>query len=109
MVGASTLRDAVKTAKYTFIDPDGYAFIPLSAESCDWLGETAVRLLNTLAATAAASGIVKDTLVANVLRELSIGLCRGNGALYRCDLGAMARASRIAFQAGMIVPVSDMS
>ena len=106
--GAATLRDAAKIAKYTSADPNGYAFIPLSTESYGRLGKPAMGLLNTLAATAAASGVVKDTFVANALRELSIGLCRGNGALYRRALGVMARASGIAFMAGMIVPTSDV-
>ena len=65
-------------------------------------------MLNTLAATAAASGVVKDTFVANALWELSTGLCRGKGALYRRALVVMARAGGIAFQAGMIVPTSDV-
>ena len=63
-------------------------------------------LLSTLAAVA--SGVVKDTFVANALRELSMELRRGNGALYRRASGVMARASRIAFQAGMVVPTFDV-
>ena len=58
------------------------AFIPLSTESYGRLGMPAMGLLNTLAATAAASGVVKDMFVFNALRQLSIGLCRGSGALY---------------------------
>ena len=58
--------------------------------------------------TAAASGVVKDYFVTNALRELTIGFCRGNGTLYRRGLGVMSCASGIAFQAGMIVPTSEV-
>ena len=47
--------------------------------------------------TAAASGVVKENLVTNALRELSIGFCRGNGALSCRALGLMACASGLAF------------
>ena len=68
-----------------------------------------MELLNTLVREAVTGGAVKDTFIANSLRELSIGLCRGNGAFYCCALRVMTRASGIAFQAGMIVPTSDMA
>ena len=91
MCGAATLRDPAKIAKYTFADPYGYAFISLSMESYGRLGKPAMGLLNTLEAAAAASGVVKDTFVANALREFSIGLCRGNGALSHRVLGSRKR------------------
>ena len=97
--GAATLRNAVKIAKYTSTDPNGYAFIPRTMESYGPLGKLPMGLLNTLAATA--SGAVKNAFVANAPRELSIGLCRGNGALYCRALDVMARASEIAFEAGL--------
>lgn len=55
--------------------------MPLSTKSYGRLGKPAMGLLNTLAATAAAIGVVNDTFVA--VRELSIGLCRRNGGLNR--------------------------
>ena len=92
-VGAATVQDAAKTAKHTSTDPNGYACIPISAESYGRLGKPAMGLLNSLAATAAASGVVKDTFVTNARRELSMGLCIGSGALYCRAYSEMARAS----------------
>ena len=69
MGGASPLRDAAKRAKYTSADPNGYVFIPLSMESYSRLGKPAMSMLNTLAATATASGVVKDTFVVDAPRE----------------------------------------
>ena len=37
--------------------------------------------------------------MAGALRELSVGLCRGNGVLYRHSLGVLPRASASAFMA----------
>ena len=83
MGGAGNVRDAAKTGKYISANPKKYAFIPLSTESYGTLGKPSMELLNTLATTAGTGGVVKDTFIANALGELSIGLCRGNGALYR--------------------------
>ena len=83
MGGAENVRGAAKTGKYTSADHNSHAFIPLSPESYGTLGKPSMRLLNTLATTAGTDGVVKDTFIANALRELSIGLCRGSGALYR--------------------------
>jgi hypothetical protein len=66
---------------------------------------TSLALLNILAESASASGIVfKDSFVVNALRELSAGLCRGNWVLYKCGLYALARVSGNAFHAGSDIP-----
>ena len=41
--------------------------------------------------------------MAGALRELSVGLCRGNGVLHRRSLGVLARVNGSAFMAGMAV------
>ena len=46
--------------------------------------------------------------MAGALKELSVGLCGGNGVLYRRSLGVVGRASGGAFMAGMTVPTSDV-
>ena len=45
--------------------------------------------------------------MAGALRELSVGLCRGNGVLCRRSLGVLVRASRSNFMARLTVPTSD--
>ena len=65
-------------------------------------------LLNTLAETAADGGVLKETFVTTALRELSVGLCRGNAVLYMRGLKSMARVSGTAFQEGMLVPTGEI-
>ena len=83
--------------------------MPLSVESYGRLGEPAMRLLNTLADSAAAGGVVvKGDFVRNALRELCFGLCRGNGIVYRAGFKMLARASGRAFLSGADVPFADV-
>jgi hypothetical protein len=106
---AAALRDRDKKARYERGDTGGYAFVPLSVESYGRMGVPAMQLLNTLADTAAASGVVvKGDFVRNTLRELSVGLCKGNGILYRAGLKILARASGRAFLSGTDVPTADV-
>ena len=65
--------------------------------------------LNKLAACASASGVVfKDGYVVNALRELSVGLSRGNCVLYKRSLFALARVSGTAFRAGADIPTFEI-
>ncbi len=106
---AAANRDVHKRARYELSNPDGYAFRPLSIESYGHLGKPAMELLNTLASTAAEGGTVrKDHFVSNALRELSVGLCRGNAEVYRRSMTALARASGNAFRAGMTVATAEV-
>jgi hypothetical protein len=107
---AAAVRDQQKRARYDRGgDTGGYAFVPLSVESYGRMGVPAMQLLNTLADTAAASGaVVKGDFVRNTLRELSVGLCKGNGILYRAGLKILARASGRAFLSGTDVPTADV-
>jgi hypothetical protein len=107
--GAAAAREASKRARYETGDPNGYAFVPLVVESYGRMGKAAMGLLNTLAATAVAGGArKKSTFVTNALRQLSVGLCRGNGVMYRRALGVLANATGRAFRLGMDCPTSDV-
>ena len=44
----------------------------------------------------------------HALRELSVGLCRGNCVLYKRSLFALARVSGTAFRAGADIPTSEI-
>ena len=77
-------------------------------ETIGRLGKLAMELIKKLAAVAAAGGAVeKGAYMAGALRQLSVGLCRNKGVLYRGSLGILARAGS-AFMAGMTVPTSDV-
>ena len=108
--GAAAVRDAAKRAQYATADPNGYAFTPLSTESFGRLGKPAMKLLSKLAETAGAGGVrPKDGFVAHALRELSIGLCKGNAVLYKRSMYALARASGNEFRAGMDYPTAQVA
>ena len=66
-----------------------------------------MELINKHAATAGGA-VEKGAFTAGALRELSVGLCRGNSVLYRRSIGVRARASSSNFMAGMTVPTSDV-
>ena len=108
--GAATVRDAAKRAQYATADPTGYAFTPLSTESFGRLGKPAMKLLSKLAETAGDGGVrPKDGFVAHALRELSIGLCKGNAVLYKRSMYALARVSGNEFRAGMDYPMAEVA
>ena len=91
---AAEQRDREKISKYRLADPTGYDFIPLSTESFGRHGRPAMVFLKKLADYAASTGSVDaESFVTNSLRELSIGLCRGNAVVYRGGLSALARVT----------------
>ena len=68
--------------------------VPLSTKIFGRLGKPAMMLRHKLGECAALSGVVfKDRYVVNALRELLVGLCRGNCVLYKRSLYALARVS----------------
>jgi hypothetical protein len=107
---AAEARDALKIRNYREGGDGGaYAFSPLSMEAYGRLGKAAMQLLSTLAGIAADSGKVeKRDCVENTLRELSVGLCGGNGMLFRAGLQAVAQASGRSFQAGLAEPTAEL-
>ena len=107
---AAAVRDHAKRAQYENSDPLRCACVPLSTETFGRLGKPAMALQNKLAERASASGVVfKDDVVGNALRELSVGLCRGNFVLCKCSLYALARVSGTAFRAGADIPTSEIN
>jgi hypothetical protein len=52
--------------------------------------------------------VEKRDFVENTLRELSVGLCRGNGMLFRAGLQAVAQASGRSFHAGLAEPTAEL-
>ena len=107
--GAAAMRDQAKRAQYESGDPNGYAFVPLSMESFGRLGKPAMQLLNTLATKAVDGGVVvKGSFVVNAMRELSVGLMKGNGLMFRRGLGVMAGITGTSFSAGFNVPTDDV-
>ena len=107
--GAAAAREASKRARYETADPNGYTFVPLVVESYGRMGQAAMGLLNTLATAAAAGGAVKKSaFVTNALRQLSVGLCRGNGVMYRRGMAVLATASGCAFRPGAYYTSSEV-
>jgi hypothetical protein len=103
--GAAARRDREKEARYRSADPTGYKFVPVSVETYGRLGKPALQLLTSLASAAAANGVVeRDRFVENAMRQLSITLRRGNGAMFSRCLGQTAKAAGACFRAGADVP-----
>ena len=98
---ASGLIDYAKRAQNDNSDPLRNASVPLSTQTFGRLGKPAMELINKPAECASAGGILfEDGFVVNALRELSVGLCRGNCVLYKRSLDTLARVSGNAFRAG---------
>jgi hypothetical protein len=67
-----------------------------------------MKLLQALGDKAASpGGVTQASFVAGALREISVGLCRGNFFMYRACLGMIAKASGTGFRAGMRVPTDE--
>ena len=107
--GAAAHRDQAKRNRYQNDDPNGYAFVPLSVETYGRMGKPAMEFLNTLATIASTEGSVdKDLFMTNALKELSIGLCRGNGVMYRRGVTALARVTGTALMTGLPVATAEV-
>jgi hypothetical protein len=73
-----------------------------------FFGQPAMKLLHQLGDEAAGpGGITQASFVAGTLRELSVGLCRGNFLMYRASGGMFARLSGRGFRAGLAVPTDE--
>jgi hypothetical protein len=110
MAGAAAARrDQQKRAAYSPVELNGYMFVPFSMESYGRLGQPAMALLHQLWDEATGpGGVSRASFVAGALREICIGLCRGNFLLYRRSIGRLARASGSHFRAGLHVPTDDL-
>jgi hypothetical protein len=93
---------------YVCVEPNGYAFVPFSVESYGRLGKPAMKLLHDLGdEVAGPGGVTRASSVAGALRELSVGLIRGNYFMYRACVGALARVTGQSFRTGMTVPTDE--
>jgi hypothetical protein len=100
--------DQLKRTAYARVEPHGHGFVPFSVETYGRLGQPAMKLLHVLGDEAAGlGGVTRATFVNGALRELSVGLCRGNFFAYRASVGMLARSSGASFQAGMRVPTDE--
>jgi hypothetical protein len=102
---AAARREQQKRATYSRLEPNGYPFVPFSVASYGHIGQPAMKLLHALGDDAAGPGrVTRASFVAGALREISVGLCRGNFFMYRACWGMIAKASATGFRAGMRVP-----
>jgi hypothetical protein len=105
---AASHKDQQKRTAYARVEPHGYGFVPFSVETYGRLGQPAMKLLHSLGDEAAGpGGVTRASFVNGALRELSVGLCRGNFFAYRACVGMLARSSGASFRAGMRVPTDE--
>jgi hypothetical protein len=109
MAGAAAARrDQQKRATYSRVEPNGYPFVPFSVESYGRIGQPAMKLLHALGDEAAGpGGVTRAPFVAGAMREIGIGLCRGNFFVYRACLGMFAKSNGTGFRAGISVPTDE--
>jgi hypothetical protein len=101
--------DQQKRATYLHMELNGYTSVPFFKESYGRLGQPAMALLHQLGDAASVPGWVSRAgSVAGALREVSVGLCRGNLLLYYDSVGVLARASWSHFRVGLHVPTHDL-
>jgi hypothetical protein len=89
MAGAAASHcDQQRRTAYAQVEPHGYGFVPFSVEAYGRLGQPAMTLLHLLVDKAAGPrGVTRASFVHGALRELSMGLCRGNFLAYRASVG----------------------
>jgi hypothetical protein len=106
---AAARRDREKSRTYGQLEPNGYPFIPFSMETYGRLGKPAISFLGQLGLEAkeAWRKVSKSGFVAAAIRELSVGLCRGNYQMYRASLGLRAGVSGRGFREGAAHPKED--
>ena len=90
----------------TVSPPSKSSFRP--TETFSRLGKPPLALTKKLGECALAGGVVfKDGFVVNALRKLTVGLCKGNHALYKRSLYGSARMIGNAFCADANTPTSE--
>jgi hypothetical protein len=79
-------------------------------ESYGRLGKPALDLLGMLGEEAEGAGrqCRKAQFVSWTLRELSVGLCKGNFHMCRASLGLLAGATGRGFRPGAAVPMEEL-
>jgi hypothetical protein len=67
-----------------------------------------MKLLHSLGDEATGpGGVTWASFVNGALRELCVGLCRGNFLSYRASVGMSARSRGASFQAGLSEPMDE--
>jgi hypothetical protein len=86
------------------VELHGYGFIPFFVDTYGRLGQPAMKLLHLLGNEAASpGGVTRASFVNGALRELNVGLCRGNILSYRAPVGILVRPSGTPFRASLSV------
>jgi hypothetical protein len=85
-------------------------FAQFSVESYGRLGVPALKLLHDLGNEAASprTNVTRASFVAGALRELRVGLCHGNCAIYRASTGSPARVTGQSFHTGLVSPSDEV-
>jgi hypothetical protein len=100
--------DQQKRTAYARVEPHGYGLVPFSVEPYFRLGQPAMKLLHLLGDEAACpGGVIGASFVHGALRELSVGLCKGNFLSYRASVGMLVRSSGASFGTGLSVPMDE--
>jgi hypothetical protein len=77
--GYEFVRLATSGCEFVRVATSGYEFVPISVEPYGRLSQPAMKLLHTLGKEAAGPrGVSRALFVEGALRELSVGLVRGN-------------------------------
>jgi hypothetical protein len=109
---AAARRDREKRRTYGQQEPNGYPFIPFSIETYSRLGKPAISFLGQLGLEAKEAGrmVSQSVFVAAAIRirELSVGLCRGNYQMYRASLGLLAGVTGRGFREGAAHPTEEV-
>jgi hypothetical protein len=89
------------------LEPNGH---PFWVETYGCLGKPAISFLGQLGMEAEEAGheVSKSSFVAAAIRELSVGLCRGNYQMYRASLGLLAGVSGRWFREGAAHPTEEV-
>jgi hypothetical protein len=102
---AASHRDQQKRTTFARLEPNGYNFVPVTVESNGRLSQPAIELVRTLGEEAAGpEGVSWASFVEVALRELGVGLVRGNYFLYRASVGMLVRSSGACFRLGLAGP-----
>jgi hypothetical protein len=82
--------------------------MPFFVDTYSRLGQPAIELLHFLGNEAASpGGVTRASFVNGALRELNVGLCRGNILSYRAPVGILVRSRGTPFRASLRVPTDE--
>ena len=100
--------EQTKRTRFSKDVPDhaAFRFVPISVETCGYMGKEAVKFVNRLGDIAAESGrIPKGAFVRWAMQLLSVTVQRGNAEMYRRSGLVISREQGLRYDAGFAVPV----